>query len=158
MNAIREARFTVFEDIQYSIREGFKEVSDTPFLYVKNGEDAPKREEMPVLHLIDEGTSYAQLSKLRETMQVTIQYKIGIFARDPMELTRLQGQLSHYFMFHDNVPLVQASTKRKYGVLDMSPSFMGVEYMKEINRESENYHRSLMVDVTINLHKNLGGI
>ena len=153
-----KARYTLFEDIQYSLREGFKKINpDVPFVYVKNGTDAPSKEDMPVLHLIDELTDFEQLSKLRETMQVKIQYKVGIFARDPMELTKLQGELAHYFMFEVDTPIVQLSTGRIVGTLDMKPSFMSIEYMREVNRESENYHRTMMVDVTVNLHKHLGG-
>lgn len=145
----------LFVDTQLSIREGFKKYTDIPFKYVENGEMVDKSD-APMFILIEDEVNYETISKQREAVQVSITYKIELFGRNIMELKEMQGDITEYVLF-DDIKLIHHKTGDVIGMLDVSPSFMGLEYLKEVTRESDYYRRHFFIDVVATLHKNLGG-
>lgn len=142
----------MYTDAQYSFRKGFEEYSDVPMKFIKNGEESPIGK-LPVFHLIEEEVEYDLLSKQRETVVVAVTYKVELFASNMLELKEMQGAITEYVLFGE-IPYIHHKTGEEVGRLDVSPTLMGMEYLKDTNRESDHYRKQFYIRAEIVLHKN----
>lgn len=149
----RKFRRHMYTDIQYSLREHFKKLTDVPMIFIKNGEPAPIGK-LPIYHLLEEDTSYDMLSKQREAVVTTTRYKIEIYGRNLLELKEMQGVLTEFILFED-IPYIHHEDGKILGRLEVAPSFMGMEYLKDTNRETDHYRKQFYFDVEVILHKNI---
>lgn len=149
---LRKFRRHMYTDLQYSLRKGFEEYTDIPMVFIKNGEDSPI-DKLPIFHLIEEEVEYDMISKQRESIVVAVTYKVELFGSNMLELKEMQGAITEYVLFGD-IPYIHHKTGEIVGRLDVSPTLMGMEYLKDTNRESDHYRKQFYIRAEIVLHKN----
>lgn len=142
----------IYTDVQYSIREAFKKVSDIPMKFIRNGEPSPFKE-MPVYHLSEHDVRYDMIAKQRESVRIVLEYRVELFAKDLIELKRMQGELTDFILF-ETVEYKHHKGGKVLGRLDVKPAFMSFEYLKETNRDSDHYRKFMMIEVEVIVHKN----
>lgn len=141
----------MFIDLQYSIRKALNQATGYTVKFMENGDDSPLTE-LPVMHLVEEDTNYDMIAKLRESVNVKVDYKLEIYARDVMELKRMQSAVTNYLLF-ESIPYIHVETGEVIGEVMAEPSFMAMEYLREVSRTTEYARRQFFFNVSIVLHK-----
>ena len=148
----KEYRKDMFFDLQYSIRKALEQATGYTVKFMDNGDESPLKD-LPVMHLVEEDTNYTLMAKLRESVNVRVDYKLEIYARDLMELKRMQSAVTNYILF-ESIPYVHVETGEVIGEIMAEPSFMAMEYLREVSRTTEYARRQFFFNVSIVLHKN----
>lgn len=147
----KDLRRDLFVDLQYSIRKALSQATGYTVKFMENGMESPL-EDMPIMHLVEEEANYDLIAKLRESVNVRVDYKLEIYARDIMELKRMQGAVTNYILF-ESIPYIHVETGEVVGEIIAEPSFMAMEYLREVSRTTEYLRRQFFFNVSVVLHK-----